>query len=257
MISLNLFYCNSFAIELAIHFLNDELKRTKQAKDINDRAQLSRENKNRLSNIYQSKISFCENAIKICENAKDFANKVSEIFAGDEFQDKITELRNQDMKSVDKNNRQIQLLTAKATAQICASYALIDLFGNSTSAANYVVAPVLKSSCILNTLRSSVPWAPCTLLPEASFRRGLMLVAAAAFVVAVGVLCLNFGVIVGAGIIIPELAAAQLVAGAAFCLSVEGVGKMKDYSKNNYDSVKDHGSSSNQYANAINSFKMK
>ncbi|MCE2992486.1 MAG: hypothetical protein LW825_06200, partial [Candidatus Jidaibacter sp.] len=43
-----------------------------------------------------------------------------------------------------------------------------------TSAANCVVAPVFKSSCILNTLRSSVPWAPCTLLPEASFRRGLI-----------------------------------------------------------------------------------
>ncbi|MCE2991810.1 MAG: hypothetical protein LW825_02645 [Candidatus Jidaibacter sp.] len=166
---------------------------------------LPQQTKGELSNLYERKISFYKNAIKICENAKDFANKVSEIFAGDEFQEKITELRNQGM-SVDKNNRQIQLLTAKATAQICASYAL-------------------------------------------------MLVAAAAFVVAVGVLCLNFGVIVGAGIIIPELAAAQLVAGAAFCLSVEGVGKMKDYSENNYRSAEHANASSNNYANAINSFQ--
>jgi oxygen-independent coproporphyrinogen-3 oxidase len=50
----------------------------------------------------------------------------------------------------------------------------IDLFGNSTSAAACDVASVLRSSCIFNTLRSSAPRAPCTLLPEASFQRDLI-----------------------------------------------------------------------------------
>ncbi|MDF3047228.1 MAG: radical superfamily protein [Candidatus Midichloriaceae bacterium] len=46
--------------------------------------------------------------------------------------------------------------------------------GNSTSAAACDVASVLRSSCIFNTLRSSAPRAPCTLLPEASFQRDLI-----------------------------------------------------------------------------------
>ncbi|MDF3047837.1 MAG: hypothetical protein K0R73_955, partial [Candidatus Midichloriaceae bacterium] len=116
--------------EVSLSFLQEGLDKLQKEQNTQNTLQEAQNTAN--PEPLKNQIAFYENAIKICEAAKEFVEKTAGIVDGDDFKENY---RNMSEGFNEFKDERIKFVTNKATAQICGYYALM-----LAAAAAFVIA---------------------------------------------------------------------------------------------------------------------